>query len=96
MQLQAEKAIQTTVDGKLKAAEERETAELEAAIASVHAAARPPMRPVRCGKERDACVECYRQFGLSDPLKCAPVVDALEACSADVTRGLIWKSMDKQ
>lgn len=93
MQLQAEKAIHTTVDAKLKSAESAEVSELEAAIASVHAAARPPLKPVRCGKERDACVECYRQFGLVDPLKCAPVVDALEACSADVTRGLIWKGV---
>lgn len=91
VQLQSEKAIASTVDAKLKSAEAAEAAELNKAIASVHAAARPPMRPVRCGPERDACVDCYKQYGLSDPLKCSAVVDALEQCSAVNTRGIIFK-----
>lgn len=93
MQVQTEKAIATTVDAKLKSAEEREVVELANAVASVTAHARPPMKAVRCGSERDACVECYRQFGSADPLKCAPLVDALESCASSATRSLIWKSL---
>lgn len=91
MQLQTEKAVATAVDAKLKNAEAAEVAELANAVASVHAAARPPMRPVTCSTERDACVACYKQFGYADPLKCSAVVDALEACAASTTRALIWK-----
>ncbi len=91
MQLQTEKAIATTVDAKLKSAETAEAAELAAAIKSVHASARPPMRAVKCASERDACVQCYKEAGVADPLKCAAFVDALEACSADATRSIIFK-----
>ena len=91
MQLQTEKAIATTVDAKLKSAEEREVAELEAAIKSVQASARPPMRIVKCAAERDACVSCYKENGATDALKCAQYVDALAECAALDTRGLIFK-----
>jgi hypothetical protein len=60
LQQQTEKAIATTVDAKLKSAEEAEGRELEVALASAKALGRAPMSPVKCSVERAACVECYR------------------------------------
>jgi hypothetical protein len=91
MQAQTEKAVAVAVDKRLKAAEESEARELRAAADAVQALARPPMHAVKCFDERAACVECYRQFGATEPLRCADQVRALESCALGVSRGLLWK-----
>jgi type II secretory pathway pseudopilin PulG len=60
LQQQTEKAIATTVEAKLKIAEESEGRELEAVTATALKLARAPMTPVKCTVERTACIECYR------------------------------------
>jgi hypothetical protein len=94
LEQQTDKAIKTTVDAKLKAAEEAEGRELDAAVVRGRALARPSMTPVKCSTERAACVECYRyacgttasQGKVQSPLNRSVCVCAVERrCTAEPT-----------
>ncbi|KAF0692570.1 Aste57867_16382 [Aphanomyces stellatus] len=51
---------------------------------------RAPVNAVQCSKEREACLQCYRESG-SDVLKCKEVSDAFFQCSEAATNDFVKK-----
>ena len=45
-----------------------------------------------CQRERQACLECYRSHGATDPLKCEEQLRNFEKCTAEVSRKLLVPS----
>ncbi|ERN15951.1 hypothetical protein AMTRI_Chr07g23360 [Amborella trichopoda] len=41
----------------------------------------PYQKPVPCLREKDACLQCYKEHSKDNPLKCADVVNAFADCA---------------
>ncbi|XP_062030582.1 uncharacterized protein LOC133746411 [Rosa rugosa] len=44
----------------------------------------PYQKPMPCLAEKDACVDCYKEHGKEDPLKCAGLVNSYADCARKV------------
>ncbi|ETW03579.1 hypothetical protein H310_04992 [Aphanomyces invadans] len=51
---------------------------------------RAPVNDVQCSKEREACLQCYRESG-TDVLKCKDVSDAFFRCAEAATTEYVKK-----
>ncbi|CAI5738441.1 unnamed protein product [Peronospora destructor] len=75
-----------------KEQEERENQRVEQLVVEINKKKyRAPLRDVQCSREREACLQCYRDKQ-SDVLKCKEVADAFVRCARQNTEKFIGEN----